>query len=119
MGPFARGSTGAQCVPASVQLNGSAVPLYNGSTYYDCLLWAAAWMYRATGDGGYLDDVSTFYVAHLYDETGSEARTLPQPYPTPSRSYCRLSIQGGRHASGGSAGCAPACHRIAMRAGKA
>jgi endoglucanase len=81
VGPFARGSTGAQCVPASVQLNGSAVPLYNGSTYYDCLLWAATWMYRATGDGGYLDDVSTFYVAHLYDETGSEVRAhQPQPY---------------------------------------
>ncbi len=72
VGPFAKGSTGAQCVPASVQLNGSAVPLYNGTTYYDCLLWAAAWMYKATGDGAYLNDATTFYVAHLYDETGSE-----------------------------------------------
>ncbi|KAK9842280.1 hypothetical protein WJX81_004432 [Elliptochloris bilobata] len=72
VGPFAKGSTGAQCIPASVQLNGSAVPLYNGTTYYDCLLWAATWMYKATGDGAYLDDATTFYVAHLYDETGSE-----------------------------------------------
>ena len=74
VGPFAKGSTGAACIPASVQLNGSAVALYNGTTYYDCLLWAAAWMYKATGDGGYLDDATTFYVAHLYDETGFEVR---------------------------------------------
>lgn len=80
VGPFAKGSTGAQCVPASVQLNGSAVPLYNGTTYYDCLLWAAAWMYKATGDGAYLNDATTFYVAHLYDETGSEV--LPAPHTT-------------------------------------
>ncbi len=56
------------CVPASVQLNGSAIPLYNSSSIYDKLLWAATWMYKATGDTDYLGDAESFYIRHIYDE---------------------------------------------------
>lgn len=46
--------------------------LYNSTTYYDDLLWAAAWMYKATRDQNYLKDAEDFYVRHLYSEQGSE-----------------------------------------------
>jgi hypothetical protein len=63
------------CLPASVQLNGSAIPLYNSTTIYDKLLWAATWMYRATGDTGYLGDAESFYIRHIYDENSGEVCT--------------------------------------------
>ena len=34
------------CISEAAQLNGSAVALYNSTTIYDKLLWAATWMYR-------------------------------------------------------------------------
>ena len=37
------------CPPLSVALGGSAVELYDSDSFYDDLLWAAAWMYKATG----------------------------------------------------------------------
>ena len=37
------------CPPLSVALGGSAVELYTSDSFYDDLLWAAAWMYKATG----------------------------------------------------------------------
>lgn len=60
------------CQPFDVQTKGSALNLYNSTTYYDDLLWAAAWMYKATGDQNYLKDAEDFYVRHLYSEQGSE-----------------------------------------------
>lgn len=36
------------CISQAAQLNGSAVALYNSSTIYDKLLWAATWMYRCS-----------------------------------------------------------------------
>ena len=39
-----------QCKPADVVFKGSAVGLYNSTSYRDDLTWAAAWMHRATGD---------------------------------------------------------------------
>jgi hypothetical protein len=63
------------CVPASVQLNGSAIPLYNSSSIYDKLLWAATWMYKATGDTDYLGDAESFYIHHIYDEGAPDVRS--------------------------------------------
>ena len=60
------------CVSAAAQLNGSAVALYNSSSVYDKLLWAATWMYRATGDTDYLGDAESFYLSHIYNEGGTQ-----------------------------------------------
>lgn len=42
--------------------------LYNSSTIYDDMAWAAGWMYKATQDNDYLDDLYDFYVKHLHAE---------------------------------------------------
>ena len=55
------------CTPQEANLNGSAVAQYNGTTYYDALMWAAAWMFKATGDSTYLTDSEDFYVRHVYN----------------------------------------------------
>ena len=34
------------CPSRSIQLNGSSIPLFNSTTYYDKMLWAATWMYK-------------------------------------------------------------------------
>ena len=47
-------------------MNGSAVDLYNDTSYYDDLTFAATWLYRATGDTEYLTQAEYWYVAHLY-----------------------------------------------------
>ena len=60
------------CISAAAQLNGSAVALYNSSSVYDKLLWAATWMYRATGDTDYLGDAESFYLSHIYNEGGTQ-----------------------------------------------
>lgn len=60
------------CVSAAAQLNGSAVALYNSSSVYDKLLWAATWMYCATGDTDYLGDAESFYLSHIYNEGGTQ-----------------------------------------------
>jgi Glycosyl hydrolase family 9 len=60
------------CQPFDVQTKGSALNLYNSTSYYDDLLWAAAWMYKATGDQNYLKDAEDFYIRHLYNEGGSD-----------------------------------------------
>lgn len=38
------------CPSLEVYLNGSAIALYKSDSYYDDLLWAAAWMYKASGE---------------------------------------------------------------------
>lgn len=38
------------CVPPTSYGNGSALVFYNSTSYRDDLLWAAAWMYKATGE---------------------------------------------------------------------
>eukprot|EP00884_Botryococcus_braunii_P018967 jgi/Botrbrau1/5754/Bobra.0134s0026.2 len=52
------------CVPPTAFAEGSALVFYNSTSYYDDLLWAAAWMYRATGNSSYLNDVNKYYEAH-------------------------------------------------------
>ena len=44
---------------------GAALVFYNSTSYHDDLLWAAAWMYRATREQAYLTDVTHFYAQHL------------------------------------------------------
>ena len=67
------------CISAAAQLNGSAVALYNSSSIYDKLLWAATWMYRATGDTDYLGDAESFYLSHIYNEGGTQVCTALAP----------------------------------------
>lgn len=38
------------CVPPTAYANGSALVFYNSTTYRDDMVWAAAWLYKATGD---------------------------------------------------------------------
>ena len=42
--------------------------LYNSTSVYDDLAWAAGWMYKATRDEAYLSDMYDFYVKHLQFE---------------------------------------------------
>jgi len=47
--------------------------LYNSTCMYDDLGWAAGWLYKATKEQRYLDDVYTHYVDYLKEEGGSTA----------------------------------------------
>ena len=62
----ASGNNASLCSEQEINLNGSAVALYNDTSYYDDLTFAATWLYRATGDTDYLSDAEAFYVKHLY-----------------------------------------------------
>jgi len=64
------------CKPADVVFKGSAVGLYNSTSYRDDLTWAAAWMNRATGDRAYLDDAYKYYVQHSNEEGQADQRLL-------------------------------------------
>lgn len=65
-----------QCKPADVVFKGSAVGLYNSTSYRDDLTWAAAWMNKATGDRAYLDDAYKYYVQHANEEGQADQRLL-------------------------------------------
>ena len=52
---FARAAIGARsgaavCPPPTAFKDGSAAFFYNSTSYWDDLLWAAGWMFKATGD---------------------------------------------------------------------
>ena len=78
---YAKNLQGANIVPvclsAAQQLNGSAVVYYNSTSVYDKLLWAATWMYRATGDTDYLGDAESFYISHIYNEGNDQVSAHP------------------------------------------
>ncbi len=79
------------CTAQEANLNGSAVGQYNGTTYYDALLWAAAWMFKATGDSTYLTDSEDFYVRHVYNVSrpvGAAAGVL-------AGATCSLCVEAG------------------------
>ncbi|KAK9804363.1 hypothetical protein WJX72_009368 [[Myrmecia] bisecta] len=59
------------CPPPTAFNRGSALVFYNSTSYRDDLLWAAAWMYKASGDQGYLADVNQFYGDHI-DQEGDQ-----------------------------------------------
>ena len=42
--------------------------VYNSSTVYDDMAWAAGWLYKATQDDAYLGDLYDYYVKHLEAE---------------------------------------------------
>ena len=56
-------------------MDGSAVGLYNDTTYYDDLIFAATWLYKASGDNAYLTDAEAFYVKYLYGAVGLSANS--------------------------------------------
>lgn len=62
-----KGSNLTLCTEQQINMNGSAIALYNDTTYYDDLIFAATWLYKASGDNAYLQDAEAFYVKHLYD----------------------------------------------------
>ena len=59
---------GANRAPAVQAFNGSMVYWYNSTSYRDDLTWAAAWLYKATGDSGYLSDAYFYWTQHTDQE---------------------------------------------------
>ena len=61
--PATNGQAPTPCKEPWLLTNGSMVysgyGSYNSSSYLDDLTWAAAWLYRATGDTAYSDDAYT------------------------------------------------------------
>lgn len=47
--------------------------LYNSSSMYDDLAWAAGWLYKATKEQKYLEDVYSHYMEYLEEEGPSSA----------------------------------------------
>lgn len=66
MEAVAKGSNLTMCTPQQANLNGSAIGLYNDTTYYDDLIFAATWLYKASGDTAYLTEAEAYYVDYLY-----------------------------------------------------
>ena len=54
--------------PAVQAFNGSMVYWYNSTSYRDDLTWAAAWLYKATSDPGYLSDAYYYWTGHTDQE---------------------------------------------------
>lgn len=48
--------------------NGSMVYWYNSTSYRDDLTWAAAWLYKATGDKDYLSNAYKYWVEHTTED---------------------------------------------------
>ncbi|DBB00628.1 TPA: hypothetical protein ACH3X3_002312 [Trebouxia sp. C0006] len=69
----AAGENVTVCSEQEINLNGSAIALYNDTSYYDDLTFAATWLYKATGDTDYLSQAETWYVAHLYGTTSTSS----------------------------------------------
>ena len=49
---------------------------YNSTSYRDDLTWASAWLYKATGDAGYLSDAYAFWTEHSNQEGIYDLRYL-------------------------------------------
>jgi hypothetical protein len=49
---------------------------YNSTSWRDDMAWAAAWMYRASGDTGYLADAYGYYQTHKDLEGDMDLRYL-------------------------------------------
>ena len=70
--------------------NGSMVYWYNSTSYRDDLTWAAAWLYKATGDSGYLSDAYYYWTQHVDQEGIYDLRYLVRP-PSGDSRYIYLS----------------------------
>lgn len=79
----AAGDNVTACTEQEINLNGSAIALYNDTSYYDDLTFAATWLYRATGDSDYLSQAEAWYVAHLYGTTSTSSVRTQAPSPPP------------------------------------
>lgn len=64
------------CKQPDEQFKGSMVYWYNSTSWRDDMAWAATWMYRASGDTGYLSDAYGFYRTHKDLEGEMDLRYL-------------------------------------------
>ncbi len=55
--------------------------LYNSTCMHDDLGWAAGWLFKATKEQKYLEDVYTHYVDYLEEEVCVKARSPTHPSP--------------------------------------
>ena len=67
------------CQQPDAAFRGSMVYWYNSTSFRDDLAWAAAWMYKATGDTDYLGDAYGFWDTHKMLEGDYDIRYLVQP----------------------------------------
>jgi hypothetical protein len=66
----------ALCPTPQTFAGGSALVAYNSTSYRDDLVWAAAWMYKATRNTSYLQDAANFYGEYQLDESSNDDRIL-------------------------------------------
>ncbi|KAK9904260.1 hypothetical protein WJX75_007984 [Coccomyxa subellipsoidea] len=64
------------CKQPDVAFRGSMVYWYNSTSWRDDMAWAAAWMFRASGDPNYLSDAYGFYRTHKDLEGDLDIRYL-------------------------------------------
>lgn len=78
------------CKQPDVQFKGSMVYWYNSTSWRDDMAWAATWMYRASGDSGYLSDAYGFYRTHKDLEGDLDVRYLVSiPVASPTMTSCQ------------------------------
>ena len=70
---------------------------YNSTSYRDDLAWAAAWLYKATSDPGYLGDVYNYYQVHKYQEGTRDKRMLVSLLSRPILQEFKATKQVLRH----------------------
>lgn len=94
-----KGSNLTLCTEQQKNMNGSAIALYNDTTYYDDLIFAATWLYKASGDNAYLQDAEAFYVKHLYDAVSPSSRRPVKKqcqricFAVPARTEAKLKVE--------------------------
>lgn len=66
------------CVPPTAYGNGSALVFYNSTSYRDDMLWAAAWMYKATGQK--VEFRQTTYQGLSYIMVSANVATIQHPF---------------------------------------
>ena len=64
------------CKQPDVAFRGSMVYWYNSTSWRDDMAWAAAWMFRASGDPNYLSDAYGYYRTHKDLEGDLDIRYL-------------------------------------------
>jgi cellulose synthase/poly-beta-1,6-N-acetylglucosamine synthase-like glycosyltransferase len=74
--PNLRTRRAINCNPPTYPLNGSSADTYNSTSFNDDIAWAAMWMYRSTGDGGYLDDAKQYFGAYQSSTEADQATNL-------------------------------------------
>ena len=67
-----KSSTAKLCASPTDYDGGSAAVFYNSTSFYDDLLWAAAWLYQATGTPVYNMKCFSIDLRHRCDEFNTE-----------------------------------------------